>query len=97
LSKLVLTNKDPVSQSKTEPKNVDNSEKEQSEMILTLTNLSRTLFPKPLTPGQAAVLLKSVDSNYTIAEEKVREAKSARNPIAWLMAFAHRPERKPES
>jgi len=98
ISRSFLSNKEPVSQPKTESKNVDNSNlKEQSEMILTLVNLSRTLFPNPLSSGQAGVLLKSVDSNYTVAEEKVQEAKSARNPIAWLMAFAHRPERKVET
>jgi len=90
-------------QNENESKNVDNSKsndsgaRQKSEQILTLVNLSRTLFENPLSHGQAGSLLKSVDGDYILAEKKVREAQSARKPIAWLMAFAHRPEREVET
>ncbi|TET16310.1 MAG: hypothetical protein E3J81_03545 [Dehalococcoidia bacterium] len=93
LSLLSSSKEEGVSQPKSGTENVDNSKSDQPEKILTLVNLSRTLFADPLSQGQAGALLKSVDGNYRLAEQKVQEAKSKKNPITWLMAFAHRPER----
>lgn len=103
LCSLSLSKEEAVSQPKSGTENVDNLKGRRQTpyelsvssgaKILDLVAVSKHEFGTPLSAGQAGSLLKSVDGNYALAEQKIQEAKSKRNPVVWLMAFAHRPER----